>query len=526
MAKQLVSIKDASEWASEHLNRKISISNISYLIQYGKVKKYNDNGSTLISLLDLRKYYESFHGKREIRWKDKLGDDLNWALSFDHLREQDTTKHVHRLHPYKGKFIPQLVEYFIDNHTDKFKTDIFFNDGDIILDPFCGSGTTLVQANELKIHSIGIDISRFNCLIAESKLIEYDLLSLELEIKNIKSKINGFESDNKILEFEEHLLEELRKFNNKYFPSPDFRYQVSHGQINEEAFASSKEIEFSPIYNHLINKYGIKKKQNNKETFLDKWYIDNVRREINFALSLIKNIRDNRNKKVLSIILSRTIRSCRATTHSDLGTLKDPQFDTYYCFKHKKICKPIFSIKKMFSKYATDTVKRLIEFNRFKTSAYNVLITGDSRSVNINDKIEKINKSFYKLLQKQKIRGIFSSPPYVGQIDYHEQHAYAYELFGFKRKDNLEIGPLYNGQGQEAKKSYVKGISDVLLNCKKYMIANPNIFIVANDKYNLYPEIAMKSGFVIVNEYKRPVLNRTERNKSPYSEKIFHLKVK
>jgi len=39
-------------------------------------------------------------------------------LSFDHLREVDTTKHVHRLHPYKGKFIPQLVQYFIDNHTD------------------------------------------------------------------------------------------------------------------------------------------------------------------------------------------------------------------------------------------------------------------------------------------------------------------------------------------------------------------------------------------------------------------------
>ena len=79
-------------------------------------------------------------------------------MSFEYLKEADTTKHVHRLHPYKGKFIPQLVEYFIDGHTDNFKKEVYFEKGDIILDPFCGSGTTLVQCNELGMHSIGIDI--------------------------------------------------------------------------------------------------------------------------------------------------------------------------------------------------------------------------------------------------------------------------------------------------------------------------------------------------------------------------------
>ena len=151
---QLVSIKEASELASKLLNREVSSSNISYLIQYGKVRKFNDNGSTFIDVDDLKKYYISFNGIRELTWKKKLGNDLNWALSFDHLREKYTTKHIHRLHPYKGKFIPQLVEYFIDNHVDDFKTQVYFKKGDIILDPFAGSGTTLVQANELGLHSI------------------------------------------------------------------------------------------------------------------------------------------------------------------------------------------------------------------------------------------------------------------------------------------------------------------------------------------------------------------------------------
>ena len=66
---------------------------------------------------------------------------------------------------------------------------------------------------------------------------------------------------------------------------------------------------------------------------------------------------------------------------------------------------------------------------------------------------EKQNPDFFRLLGEQKIAGIFCSPPYVGQIDYHEQHAYAYDLLGFKRKDELEIGPLYKGQGIAARNS-------------------------------------------------------------------------
>jgi hypothetical protein len=153
-------------------------------------------------------------------------------------------------------------------------------------------------------------------------------------------------------------------------------------------------------------------------------------------------------------------------------------------------------------------------------------LTGDSRTIDIIKEIRKINPAFASLIQKQKIRGIFSSPPYVGLIDYHEQHAYAYDLFGFKRQDELEIGPLYKGQGREAQLSYIEGISEVLKNCKQYLAEDYDVFLVANDKFNLYPNIAEKAGMKIVNQYKRPVLNRTEKDKGAYSEIIFHLKEK
>jgi hypothetical protein len=511
----LLTIKKASEWASEYLNRDISPSNISYLIQYGKVKKHQKNGTTLLNQEDLKSYYQSYRGKREFNWKRKLGQDLNWALSFDHLREKDTTKHVHRLHPYKGKFIPQLVEYFIDRHTDDFKKNVYFKKGDIILDPFSGSGTALVQANEMGMHSVGIDISRFNCMITDVKLFEYNLDSLTEDVNSVIKALSLYEIDSNISAFEKELYIKLSDFNNNFFPGPKYKYQVQQGSIDENSYGLSKAKEFEKIYKDLVKKHDIKLKQKVSKSFLDKWYMENVRKEINIAFKQVRKINNLKNKQALAIILSRTIRSCRATTHSDLATLKNPQLTTYYCYKHKKICKPLFSIRYWFTRYANDTLNRLSEFERLKANAFYSIISADSRTANIFEQVKKKNTDFYNLLKKRKIQGIFTSPPYVGQIDYHEQHAYAYDLFGFKRKDELEIGPLYKGKGYEARKSYVNGVTDVLINCKKFLANSYNIFIVANDKFNLYPTIAEKSGMKIIQRFKRPVLNRTERSKSP-----------
>ncbi len=524
--KNVLTIKEASLWASKHLNKKVSESNISYLIQYGKVRKISDNGTLFVLKDDLKAYYESFRGRRELNWKKQLGGDLNWTLSFDHLREKDTTKHVHRLHPYKGKFIPQLVEYFLDEHTDDFKKEKYFNKGDIILDPFCGSGTALVQASELGMHSVGIDVSAFNALISNAKIRKYNYSDLNKEIRKITDDLTGYSNKTNIPSFEQELLDELYVFNNKYFPTPDFRYKVTQKTIDEFHFGNQREKEFLPIYKKLVTKYKIKLKQNNSESFLDKWYMQSTREEIQHIFALIRKIKSRDIKIILGIILSRSIRSCRATTHSDLATLKEPQLTSYYCVKHKKICKPLFSIRSKWTTYSEDTLRRLREYDVSRTDTYQRCLTGDARTIDIFKELHKKNQFFGTLAKKNKINGIFTSPPYVGLIDYHEQHAYAYELFGFTRRDKLEIGPLSKGSGAEARESYVLDIAAVLNNCKKYLVNDYHIFIVANDKYNLYPTIAKKAEMKIVNQFKRPVLNRTERGKGAYSEIIFHMKEK
>jgi hypothetical protein len=103
------------------------------------------------------------------------GLDLDLSWSERDLPERERTKHVHRLHPYLGKYIPQLVEELFRRHVPLRGR---------VLDPFAGSGTTLVQALESGLDSTGVDIASFNCLLMGVKTREHNLFVLERELRD------------------------------------------------------------------------------------------------------------------------------------------------------------------------------------------------------------------------------------------------------------------------------------------------------------------------------------------------------
>ena len=511
--------KEAALWASSYLGKKVTSSNITYLINYGKIANHASKPKeSLVCKEELQNYYD-------VLLQDK---ELSHPLSFSQFKEAQTTKHIHRLHPYKGKFIPQLVEYFLDSHTDSLKQEIFFQKGDIVLDIFCGSGTSLCVANELGMHAIGLEISSFNTMLSNAKIQDYDLQILELELQRLSKALESNPTTKHIKNFENALNEALSTFNAKHFPR-DFKRKVALKEIDEKAYGKEKEKEFLTRYKNILQEFHIDTRLNTQKGFqkgfLEKWYMPSIKEEIMLIKNEIKKA-PKQLQDILQIILSRTARSCRATTHSDLATLQEPITQSYYCKKHGRICKPLFSIEKWFNSYAKDTLKRLSEFTALKTDTKQICLNIDSKNADIVALLQEQDSDFAALIKIQKIRGIFSSPPYVGLIDYHEQHAYAYEIFDLKRQDCSEIGSLARGQSKAAQEQYVKDIAQALLSAKRFLQKDYVIFLVANDKFNLYPKIAELAQMQIVKRYERPVLNSSEKDTKSYGESIFYLKEK
>jgi DNA methylase len=116
--------------------------------------------------------------------------DLALSWSETELPERERTKHVHRLHPYLGKFVPQLVEALLERYVVP---------GGHVLDPFAGSGTTLVQSLESGRDATGVDVAGFNCLLMRVKTRRHNLDAVRRDLLWAHERAAAFEPDGRVL---------------------------------------------------------------------------------------------------------------------------------------------------------------------------------------------------------------------------------------------------------------------------------------------------------------------------------------
>ena len=359
-------------------------------------------------------------------------DDLNLNWRERDLPERVRTKHVHRLHPYLGKFIPQLVEIFLRKYQPA-----------VVVDPFCGSGTTLVEAQTLDIDSFGTDISEFNCLLSKVKTDSYDIELVEWEILDALNQS------------EETTQTKLLESRGKYTSS----------------------------------------------SYLTDWFAPQALEELQSYQAVIENYRY---QDVLKIILSRSARSARMTTHFDLDFPQKPQTEPYECYKHSRICRPTQNARQFLKRYSIDTARRIKEFATLQTNAATQVVWGDSRTIEF-----------------PQCDLVVTSPPYVGLIDYHEQHRYAYELLGLKWNEESEIGRAKQGTSQTAQQSYVDNIEQVFRNVRHSLKDGSRMVVVVHDRRDLYQDIARRLDFEVETELHRHVNRRTGRRAGEFFESVF-----
>jgi len=371
--------------------------------------------------------------------------NLNWRER--DLPERLRTRHVHRLHPYLGKFIPQLVEVFLRK---------YFQPGQTVLDPFVGSGTTLVQANELGIHAIGYDVSAFNVILCRAKTQVYNLKQMKKEV-----------------------LDALER--------TERAFQHAKGQLS--LLMEPRELLYEHARCHA--------------DYLQQWYAPQALRELLTYRHVVEHS-DYEYKDLLRVILSRSARSARLTTHYDLDFPKKPQTEPYWCYKHRRICEPTTEALKFIRRYSLDTIRRVMEFAQVRTDARVEVYHADSREADF-----------------PAVDGIITSPPYVGLIDYHDQHAYAYHLLNLTDLSEREIGAASNGASERAKAQYVADIVKVFHRALVVMPSGAPLIVVANDKHNLYDEIAHQLDVAVEGVLHRHVNRRTGRRSTEFFESIF-----
>jgi DNA methylase len=247
------------------------------------------------------------------------GLDLELSWSERDLPERERTRHVHRLHPYLGKFIPQLVATLLDRYVRV---------GGRVLDPFAGSGTTLVQSLESNRSAVGADIAAFNCLLMRVKTRRYNLLVLEHDLRD-----------------------SLRRLERADFATDCCKVSGA-------------------------------------SEYVRRWYAPQAAGELLFFRGLVD---DYEHADVLRVILARAARSARRAAHFDLDFPRAPQLRPYWCHKHRRECRPVKRAGHFLERYALDTLRRIKEFASVRAPRCEAgVLHGDARDLRLDGPFDAV----------------------------------------------------------------------------------------------------------------------------------------
>lgn len=94
---------------------------------------------------------------------------------------EDTKYLTHGFHPYPARMMPLIAKRIIEMYA--------MNENTVILDPFCGSGTVLVEAMVHNKCAIGFDINPLAVLIAKAKTTPIDPSVLRKVVRSIMAEI-------------------------------------------------------------------------------------------------------------------------------------------------------------------------------------------------------------------------------------------------------------------------------------------------------------------------------------------------
>ncbi|MDH7605281.1 MAG: DNA methyltransferase [Melioribacter sp.] len=182
--------------------------------------------------------------------KNKIIDE-SWDF-----KKANTKEYTHCFHAYPAMMIPQVARRLIEN---------FGKNAKVLFDPYCGTGTSLVEANLFGINAIGTDINPLARLIAKTK-------TTVININELDSIINDF---------------------------TDYIFSINFGAERVK----------SVIIPQVKN--------------MDYWFSKNVQLKLGIILGFIENISDAKIQNFFKVAFSETVRETSFVKQGEFKLVKD-----------------------------------------------------------------------------------------------------------------------------------------------------------------------------------------------------------
>ena len=255
---------DFSKYKLRQYEKELAVREFEHQFPNIEKKSVTDEAITFVSpvILDeckLKKltFYSEFHCKNGEYTKQYIPTDQTLIENFQKYQPNlfngirpNTSREIryltHSLHEYKGRFYPQLAKSLFNYAGLK--------QGDTVLDPFCGSGTTLLESLLFGINATGIDINPVAFMIARAKiqsvLLNVEELSMiDDRLKEIKDKSGLNDVDTEQLH---HSLD--IDYLKKWFPIINLNNIIS---IQSSISNLPKNLQFLPkvVLSNLLRKF-------------------------------------------------------------------------------------------------------------------------------------------------------------------------------------------------------------------------------------------------------------------------------